>query len=136
MDSLWYKYKNSSKRKRQTLHSLGVGFAFFVLLYILTKVFNVSLCVVKNLFGVSCFGCGLTRGFIAVLRLDFKAAFEYNVLSVLLFLSILIYCGLCVVDIVFDKEYILKIENQLAKKYMYVIYVMALVIAAVLNNRL
>jgi hypothetical protein len=86
------------------------------------------------MFGVSCFGCGLTRGFVAILHLDFKAAFEYNVLSIPLFLGISAYCIFCFLDIIFDKEYILKIENQLSKKYMFVIYIVILVTSSILNN--
>lgn len=134
MVNLWYKYKSLPSRKKQTLHSLGVGFFFFVLLYIFTKIFSVSICPIKNIFGISCFGCGLTRGFIAILHLDFKTAFKYNVMSIPLFIGISSYCILCFLDIIFDKEYILKIENQLSKKYMYVIYVIILISSSILNN--
>ena len=134
MVSLWYKYKSLSSRKKQTLHSLGVGFCFFISLYFFTKIFSVSICPINNIFGVSCFGCGLTRGFIAILHLDFKLAFHYNVMSIPLFVGISSYCILCFVDIIFNKEYIIKIENQLTKKYMYIIYVIILIVASILNN--
>ena len=134
MGNLWDKYKNLPARKRQTVHSLSVGFAFFVFLYILTKIFSVSLCPINNIFGISCFGCGLTRGFIAILELDFKKAFEYNVMSLPLFLGIFSYCIVCFWDIVFHREYVVKIEEQLSKKYMYAIYVVILIISSILNN--
>lgn len=35
-------------------------------------------CPIKFLTGVSCFGCGMTRAVLAVLRLDFAAAFHYH----------------------------------------------------------
>lgn len=35
-------------------------------------------CVSRYLFGVSCPGCGMTRAFFSVLRLDFKQAFYYH----------------------------------------------------------
>lgn len=93
-----------------------------------------SLCPIKNFFGVSCFGCGMTRGFISILNFDFKTAFEYNVLSIPLFFGIAIYVLLSLIDIIFDKNYIYIIETQLAKKYMYLIYTIILIIATVLNN--
>ncbi len=35
-------------------------------------------CPILRFFGVECFSCGLTRAWLAVLRLDFVAAFSYN----------------------------------------------------------
>ena len=35
-------------------------------------------CPIHALTGVSCPGCGMTRAWLAVLRLDFKAAFYYH----------------------------------------------------------
>ncbi len=134
MDSHWYKTKRIDNRKRQTLHSLGVGFVFFAFLFIVTKIFSVSLCPIKAFFGVSCFGCGMTRGFISILSLDFKTAFEYNVLSIPLFVSIALYFVFSLIDLFFDKNYVYSIEKQLAKKHMYLVYMTILILATVLNN--
>ena len=134
MDNLWYKTKNINSRKRHTLHSLSVGFVFFGLLYVLTIIFKVSLCPVKALFGISCFGCGMTRGFISILSLDFKTAYKYNVLSIPLFISIALYFIFSLIDIIFNKNYIYVIEKQLSKKYMYLVYIIILIIATILNN--
>lgn len=35
-------------------------------------------CPFKNLFGIPCAGCGMTRAFIALIQLDFKSAFNYH----------------------------------------------------------
>ena len=134
MDNLWYKIKHINSRNRHTLHSLGVGFVFFVILFISTKIFSVSLCPIKNLFGISCFGCGMTRGFISILSLDFKTAYKYNVLSIPLFISIALYFIFSLIDIIFNKNYIYVIEKQLSKKYMYLVYIIILIIATILNN--
>ena len=135
MDNHWFKIKNLNKRKRHTLHSLGAGFVFFLILFVLTKFFSVSLCPIKNLFNISCFGCGMTRGFLAILRLDFKMAYADNVLSIPLFLGIAVYCTLAVIDIFFNSDFILKIEKQLSKKYMFLIYAVILIVATILNNQ-
>lgn len=37
-----------------------------------------TLCLVHNLFGVECWGCGMTRALYSVAHLDFAAAWEYN----------------------------------------------------------
>ena len=134
MDNHWYKQNYLKDRKRHTLHSLSVGIVFFVFLYILTKTFSVSLCPIKNIFKVSCFGCGMTRGFISILNLDFKAAFTYNVLSIPLFVGTALYGIITIIDIIFNKNCIYFIEKQLAKKYMYAVYLIILVIATILNN--
>lgn len=40
-------------------------------------------CPIKLLTGISCAGCGMTRAYRALLRLDFRAAFHYHPLFVL-----------------------------------------------------
>lgn len=134
MVNLWHELNRFKNKKIHTLHSLSVGFVFFVLLYVLTIIFKVSLCPVKALFGISCFGCGMTRGFISILNFDFKTAYEYNVLSIPLFTGIVLYCIFAVLDVLFDKNYIFCIEKQLSKKYMYAIYVAVLIVSTILNN--
>lgn len=136
MGSRWFKIKkNNDIRKIHTVHFLCAGCVFFGVLFILTKIFpGVSLCPFKNFFGISCFGCGMTRGFISVLNFDFKSALKYNVLSVPLFICTALYFALAAADIVFCKNYIYSIEKQLAKKYMFPIYFMILILSAVLNN--
>lgn len=134
MVNLWHKYKSLPYGKKRTLRSLGVGCVFFLILYIITRLFSVSVCPIKNLFGISCFGCGLTRGFIEILHFRFKSATICNVMSVPLFFGILLYFILAVADIFYDKNYIEKIEKQLAKKYMYFIYLLILTVSSILNN--
>ncbi len=135
MDSLWYKDDNINKRKRHALHSLGVGFVFFVILYILTKIFSVSLCPIKTYLGFSCLGCGMTRGFISILNLEFAKAIKYNVLSIPLFFGIVIYFILCIIDILLNKNFIFNFEKFLSKKYMFIVYILIIIVAYIFNNR-
>ena len=37
-----------------------------------------TVCVFKNLFDIECAGCGGTRMFLSILKLDFYQAFRYN----------------------------------------------------------
>ena len=113
----WCKYKLASKRKRQALHSLIVGFVLFGVLYAITKLFSVPLCIFQNLFHTTCPGCGLTRGFIAILQLDFEGAMRYHVLAIPLFIGILIYSILCFSDILFERNDLDKIGQRLGSKY-------------------
>jgi len=42
-----------------------------------------SICLFKNLFGIECYGCGITKAVIASVQLDFIRAFTYNKLIVI-----------------------------------------------------
>lgn len=35
-------------------------------------------CLMKDIFGVACPSCGMSRAFLCVMRLDFKSAFHFN----------------------------------------------------------
>jgi hypothetical protein len=35
-----------------------------------------SICLIKTIFGVECFGCGITRAIIAAVQLNFTSAFN------------------------------------------------------------
>lgn len=44
-----------------------------------------SLCLFRNIFGVECWGCGMTRAIYSAMHLDFRLAWEYNPLVVVAF---------------------------------------------------
>ena len=113
----WHKYKKASKRKKQALHSLIAGLVLFCLLYIVTRFVSVPLCLVKNILGVDCPGCGMMRGFISILRLDFPSAIHYNILSIPVFVGVLLYSVLCFSDILFDKNHLEQTERFLKKPF-------------------
>jgi hypothetical protein len=49
-----------------------------------------SICLIKNIFDNECFGCGITRAIISAVQLDFKSAYDYNHL-VIIVLPMFIY---------------------------------------------
>ena len=134
MDILWYKIKHTTRRKKETLRSVAVGFLLFCLLYVLTKIFPVSFCLVKRLFGVSCFGCGMTRAFVAIVEFDFIKAIHYNLFSIPLFVGIFIYCIFVFVDIIFGKSFIEKIEKFLTKKVIVVMLFTMVLISKLISR--
>ena len=134
MVNLWCKYKNASKRKKQALHSLIVGLLLFGVFYLVTRFVSIPLCPIKNIFGISCPGCGMTRGFIAILKLDFISAIRYNVLSIPLFVGIIVYTVLCCTDIIFDRCDLERFERQCTKKYMLFIFFIIYVASICLNR--
>lgn len=44
-----------------------------------------SICIFKNLWGIECWGCGMTRAIVSVMHLHFRDAFLYNRLVVIVF---------------------------------------------------
>ena len=49
-----------------------------------------SICLFKNLFGIECYGCGITKAVIAAIQLDFIRAFNYNRLIIII-MPLIIY---------------------------------------------
>lgn len=49
-------------------------FALFVCLMLFSGVH----CIIKELTGITCPGCGMTRAYISLLRFDFAGAFRYH----------------------------------------------------------
>lgn len=134
MDIRWYKLQKNIKKRRYSLRPLGVGIIFFAFLYLLTEIFNASLCPIYNIFGIKCFGCGMTRGLIAILKLNFAEALKYNVLSVPVFFCVGIYCLISVADVIFDSNITERIEKILGKWYMLPVYVGLLGVNAWFNG--
>jgi hypothetical protein len=61
---------------------------YLVPLYWLNK--QHSICLIKNIFGVECYGCGIARAIISAIQFNFVSAYEYNHLIIIV-LPILIY---------------------------------------------
>lgn len=133
MGSRWYKIKQNIVRNKRSLYFVGVGIVFFGVLYIVTTVWKVPLCLFRNLFGVRCMGCGLTRGFISILAGDLSAATAYNALSLPLFAAMAGYGVLLAVDILCGTECLTFMRRQVAKPYMYLVYVAIFICGAVFN---
>lgn len=71
--------KKDRTRLRQTL------LAVLALAALYTVMFAVGwTCPIKEIAGISCPGCGMTRACISALRFDFKAAFSYHPLWICL----------------------------------------------------
>jgi hypothetical protein len=49
-----------------------------------------TICIFKNIFGVDCYGCGITRAVLSGIHFNFRAAFEYNKM-VIIVLPLLTY---------------------------------------------
>ena len=99
-----------------------VGFVLFLICCLFTGLYSVPLCLVQNIFQFPCPGCGMTSGFIAILHLDFKTAFETHILSVPIFVGAMVYTCLSVTDILLERDDIEKIEAFCKRKFMMVFF--------------
>ena len=72
----FYEMRTKIRNKKQWLEIISSA-AAVVILYAIMYSLGIT-CPIKWLTGVSCAGCGMTRAWLSVLRLDFKAAFYYH----------------------------------------------------------
>ena len=83
-------------------------------LYLIPKRFifdnGLTFCLIKNIFGTECYGCGITRSFFSILYLDLGSAYEYNKLAFLVF-PILVYLWIRL--IVFRVKELIILKNYL-----------------------
>lgn len=66
-------HKGEAELIRRALSCIGVLFVAWLALYLL----DIG-CVFRLMTGIPCPGCGMTRAWLAALRLDFAAAFAYH----------------------------------------------------------
>ena len=60
-------------RLKEKLITCGIGLALIVAMYLLKLP-----CPFQYIFGIDCPGCGMTRAYISLLRLDLGRAFAYH----------------------------------------------------------
>ena len=89
-------------------------------------------CLFKKYLGIRCFGCGLTRGFIAICNLEFIKAIRYNILSILLFIIVVMILILLVYDIIFNRNKVCDFIRYLSKYY--VLLLILSLITMLINN--
>lgn len=63
--------------QRKELKDLALAVAAIVCLYSAFWLLGIG-CPIKFLTGISCLGCGMTRAWLSLIRLDFKSAFFYH----------------------------------------------------------
>ncbi len=78
--------------KKQNILNFKSVMIIFIVIGILSLVsyyLGFSICVFYNVTGVYCPSCGMTRAFVSLMHLDFKSAFMYNPMFIVVFLAIL-----------------------------------------------
>ena len=76
-----------NKRKIVIKHILIISFVGIIILLL-----NISKigCPIRLITGFPCPTCGLTRSVISLLKLDFKAAFRYNPMTLFIILAVML----------------------------------------------
>lgn len=74
---------------------LKTKFIFFIIfnLMLMTLLYYIptnselvsSICIFKRITGKDCWNCGMTRAFLSIIHLDFKAAYQYNSKVIIVF---------------------------------------------------
>lgn len=112
---------------------------FILLIFLILLVFGVLVvfvfdvdCLFKSIFGIPCPGCGLTRGFRALFYGNFKEAFFYNILTIPIFLFLVIFLVLFVIDILCNRNFVSR-YLLFFTKYYYILIILV-IISFVFNN--
>lgn len=117
---------------KRILNILVLGIeSLFLYLVITDKI--TSVCLFKNLFGIRCPGCGLTRSFKAILNLDLMQAFHYNFLGPILFILCIIFTIFLIKDTILNQDKTLKLIFKILTKY-YILILLIVFITIILNN--
>ena len=61
-----------------------------------------TICLFKNIFGLDCYGCGITRAVLSALHLNFEDAINYNIMVVIV-LPLLIYIWIRITMSLYNK---------------------------------
>lgn len=88
-------------------------------------------CIINSVFGIFCPGCGITRMFLSIIKLDFYQAFRYNIIVFLLLPLFVFYGFLEFKNKQFNKKNILNSEKY---KFLWMIILIIVILFGILRN--
>lgn len=88
-------------------------------------------CIFKSITGIPCPSCGLTRGFRALLKGDIVSAFNYNILTIPIFIFLLILIFLFIIDLILKKDLVTSYLLYFKKHYKLLIII--IIISFIIN---
>ena len=94
--------------------SLIISIGIFIIIDIIFRIITGTFipCIIKRVTGFYCPGCGITRMFVSILKLDFYQAFRYNVFLFILLIITVIYEIIKLISIhLFNKQ--LRLNNYI-----------------------
>lgn len=125
--NLWNWHNENPNKKIKILLGFFLGLLFFSI------VGKYYACPIKYFFGIPCPGCGLTRAFKCILKLDFIGALHFNILSPFIFLWFLLVFFMNIHDLILSTEYVDKFLHIKFKLYHYIIGVGLMLVSLILN---
>lgn len=108
-----------TKKNKQILFAFLLLFIFGLLVVF---AFDIN-CVFKSVFGIPCPGCGLTRGFRALLSGNFIRAESYNILTIPIFLFLLFIVILMAIDLVNRSNSTERVLKKISDHYVLLIII-------------
>lgn len=92
-------------------------------------------CIFKQVAGIYCPACGMTRAFHYIIALDFAKAFKLNILSIPLFIFIFLSIIALIYEIITNKfNYLKSILKILSNKYIVSIIFLTIFLSFIFNN--
>ena len=89
------------KRRKSDIYLIGFSIVFLSVAYLLTPHSHAvsldgwtvpELCMYKRIFGIDCFGCGITRSVVYTVHGEFSMALEKHLLGIPIVLLV-VFCG-------------------------------------------
>lgn len=104
-------------------------------LFLLVIKFIPVTCIFKQVTGIYCPACGMTRAFHSILNLNFINAFCYNMLSIPLFIFIVSSFIILIYETLIGKfEYVPRLLKLLSNKLVLVIIFAMIFMSFIVNN--
>ena len=92
-------------------------------------------CLFWQATGIYCPACGMTRAFHSVMSFNLIEAFQYNILSIPLFLFIIITIIILLYEIIFNKwNYIPFILKKISNKHVIIMILFSMLLSMIINN--
>lgn len=114
-------------KRLRSLLILGFGILLFLFLWNLKPD-----CIFKEIFGIPCPGCGMSRAFACIFSFDFINSFSYNVLAFPLFIFIIILVLILIYDCITGKDLFFKWLFGFLDKY-YLVFIILLIVSECVN---
>ena len=93
-----------------------------ILLFII--LFFKPVCLFKDIFHIPCPLCGMTRGIQSLINFDIISSFKYNLLSIPIFITIIMFYILYFISLLFKTNYINCYYNLFVIHYKTIIYIL------------
>ena len=120
-----YKKGDKSNNLRRIL-----VYTFFIFAFVIILDFR---CIFKSITSLPCPGCGMTRAFIEILKMDFINSFKYNIFALPLVIFYFVILGISIFDKFRGTHYYSEIMKRKLSSFEYSIIFAFFVVGWILN---